>query len=95
MENEENGVSISEIFKVIFKRVWWVVGVTLAFLLLFVLVVQFWLNRQQQTYTVTYTIDFPGIEEGVYPDVPLSGTARSFPCRLSLRLSLQTRSCPE
>ncbi len=68
MENEENGVSISEIFKVIFKRVWWVVGVTLAFLLLFVLVVQFWLNRQQQTYTVTYTIDFPGIEEGVYPD---------------------------
>ncbi len=68
MDNEERGVSIAEIFKVIFKRVWWVIGVTAACLLIFVLIVQLWYNRQNQTYSVSYTIDFPGIDEGNYPD---------------------------
>lgn len=68
MDNEEKGVSVAEIFKVIFRRVWWVVGVTVACLLAFVLVIQFWYNRENQTYSVNYTIYFPGIETGTYPD---------------------------
>ncbi len=68
MNNEENGVSIAEIFKVIFHRVWWVVGVTVAALIAGILIVQFWYNRTVQTYTISYTIDFPGILDNVYPD---------------------------
>lgn len=68
MDNKEKGISVAEIFKVIFRRVWWVVGVTLAFLLAFVLVVQFWYNRENRVYTITYTIDFPGVEDNIYPD---------------------------
>ena len=68
MEEEERGISVSEIFKVIFKRVWWVIGITAAVMLMFVLVVQFWYNRNAQTYTVTYSLDFPGIEDNSYPD---------------------------
>lgn len=68
MENEENVISIGEIFKVIFRRVWWVVGVTAAFLLIFVIVVQFWYNKNQQTYSLSYEMFFPGMSEGYYPD---------------------------
>lgn len=68
MENKEKGISVAEIFKVVFNRVWWVVGVTLAFLFVFVIVVQFWYNRENRVYTVTYTIDFPGVENNIYPD---------------------------
>ena len=68
MNNKEKGISVAEIFKVIFRRVWWVVGVTLAFLLVFVLVIQFWYNRENRVYTATYAIDFPGVENNVYPD---------------------------
>lgn len=68
MENEEHVISIGEIFRVIFKRVWWVIGVTVAFLLIFVFVVQFWYNKNNQTYTVGYEIYFPGMDKGQYPD---------------------------
>lgn len=68
MENQEKGVSVSEIFKVIFRRVWWVIGITAAFMLIFVLIIQLWYNRENQTYSLTYTIDFPGLQNNVYPD---------------------------
>ncbi len=68
MEQEENVISIGEIFKVIFRRVWWVVGVTAAFLLIFVMVAQFWYNKNNQTYSVNYEMYFPGMNEGYYPD---------------------------
>lgn len=68
MEQEENVISIGEIFKVIFRRVWWVVGVTAAFLLIFVMIVQFWYNKNNQTYSVNYEMYFPGMNEGYYPD---------------------------
>ena len=68
MDYEERSISLSELVKIIFKRVWWVVGVTLAVMLVFIFAVQFWLNRQNQTYTVNYTLEFPGIEDSAYPD---------------------------
>ena len=63
MDYEERSISLSELVKIIFKRVWWVVGVTLAVMLIFIFAVQFWLNRQNQTYTVNYTLEFPCIED--------------------------------
>jgi hypothetical protein len=65
---EERGISIGEIFKVIFRRVWWVVGAIAACMIIFVLVVQFYYNPNNKTYSTTFTIDYPDISSGLYPD---------------------------
>jgi hypothetical protein len=65
---EENGVSIGEIFKVIFKRVWWVVGITAAFIIIFVLAVQFVYNPSKRTYNISYNFTYPNSTSGQYPD---------------------------
>ncbi|MGN0813908.1 MAG: hypothetical protein ACI4MH_01595 [Candidatus Coproplasma sp.] len=67
-EMEEKSISIGEIIKVIFKKVWWVVGVTAAFMLVFVLVVQLWYNHNSQEYKLSYNMYFPGMSSGTYPD---------------------------
>ena len=68
MDNEEKGISIVEVFRLLYKRIWWVVASVIIFAALVSVIVQFWYNRQTQTYTVNYTIDFPGMSSGVYPD---------------------------
>lgn len=68
MDNEEKGISIVEVFRLLYKRIWWVVASVIIFAALVSVLVQFWYNRQTQTYTVNYTIDFPGMSSGVYPD---------------------------
>lgn len=65
---ENKGVSLAEIFKVIFKRIWWVIGVTAAIMLVFVLAVQLWYNNGTRTYSVSFSFDFPGMENSLYPD---------------------------
>lgn len=50
MDYEERSISLSELVKIIFKRVWWVVGVTLAVMLIFIFAVQF----AQQTKSDLY-----------------------------------------
>jgi hypothetical protein len=65
---EEKGISIGEIFKIIFKRVWWVVGVTVAFLIVFVLLVQFVYNPSKRTYSVSYNFTYPNMASSQYPD---------------------------
>lgn len=65
---EDNGITLGEIFRLIFRRIWWVVGVTLAFLVIAALLVQFWYNPKDRQYSCTYTVTFPGSEQGVYPD---------------------------
>ncbi len=66
MEEEERGISIGEIFKIIFRRVWWVIGVTAAVLLVFVCVVQFWYNPSRQTYSAQFELRLPS--GSAYPD---------------------------
>lgn len=66
MEEEEKGITIGEIFKVIFGRVWWVIGVTAAILIAFVCVMEFWYNRNQREYIVRYEVRLPSGE--TYPD---------------------------
>lgn len=63
MEEEEKGISIGEIFKIIFKRVWWVVAVTAAVMIAFLCVVQFWYNAEKQVYTVSFDIRLPSFKE--------------------------------
>lgn len=63
---EEKGISIKEIFKIIFKRVWWVVGVTAAITIAFVCLIQFWYNPNNQTYSASFELRLPS--GGSYPD---------------------------
>ena len=65
---EEYGITLGEICRIIFRRVWWVIGVTAAFLLITVLLVQFWYNPNNRQYTVSYNIRFPDSSSGLYPD---------------------------
>lgn len=65
---EERGLTIGEILKIILKRVWWVVGATALCILLFVLVTQLWYNKNSQYYTVSYDVVFPNNARGKYPD---------------------------
>lgn len=68
MENEEKTVSLGEIFKVIFGKAWLLVGITVIFTLVFSLLVEFVYNREFQYYSVSYTLYYPGISSGNYPD---------------------------
>lgn len=65
---EEYGITLGEICRIIFRRVWWVIGVTAAFLLITVLLVQFWYNPNNRQYTLSYNIRFPDSSSGLYPD---------------------------
>jgi hypothetical protein len=66
--DEERGISLKEIFSVIFKRVWWLVGCVAAFAIIVVLFVQFYYNPSKRTYTIDYTIEYPDSASGQYPD---------------------------
>ena len=65
---EERGLTIGEIFKIIFRRIWWVVGATALCLIITVLVTQLWYNKSRQYYSVSYEVVFPEIASGKYPD---------------------------
>lgn len=65
---EENGLSFGEILKVIFRKVWWVVGAVAAGILVLVLVSQLWYNKNNQFYSVEYEVVFPDVSDGKYPD---------------------------
>ena len=60
---EEKGISIGEVLKIIFKRVWWVLGATAAVTIAFVCIIQFWLNPENQTYSASYEISLPSGNE--------------------------------
>ncbi len=65
---EEQGLTIGEIFKIIFKRVWWVIGVTAAALIVAVLLIQLIYNKGKVEYSVSYELVYPGSESNLYPD---------------------------
>lgn len=65
---EDNGLSFMEILKVIFKRIWWVLGATAACLLIVVLITQLWYNKREQYFSVNYEIVYPDSANGKYPD---------------------------
>ncbi|MDE7075971.1 MAG: hypothetical protein K2O62_01470, partial [Clostridia bacterium] len=65
---EENGLSFKDILKVIFKRIWWVLGATAACLLIVVLIAQLWYNKREQYFSVSYEIVYPDSASGKYPD---------------------------
>lgn len=72
MENEENIITASDIFRTIRKRIWIVAAVSIVCCILFFCFAQFWYNSNNQNYKATCFISFPGVYSGstqsVYPD---------------------------
>lgn len=68
MENDDKTLSLGEIFKIIFKRKWWVLCITLIFTVAFSTLIEFVYNRQAEYYSISYGINYPDISSGNYPD---------------------------
>ncbi len=64
----EEGITVGELFRVIFRRVWILLGGTLACAALIVLVVALFVNGANKEYSMSYTLEFPGYENLRYPD---------------------------
>ena len=65
---EETGLSFGEILKVIFKRIWWVLGAMAIGVLVLVLCVELWYNKSREYYSISYEIVYPDSNGGKYPD---------------------------
>jgi hypothetical protein len=65
---EERGVSLKDIFKVIFNRKWWVIGVTLVVMVATMLLTSFWYNRSNREYSYTFQLVMHDDDLTTYPD---------------------------
>lgn len=67
-EETESGLTLGEILKVIFRRVWWVLGAAAVCLVVLTLVMQLWYNKKEQYYSVSYELVYPDSSSGKYPN---------------------------
>ena len=65
---QEEGLSLGEIFKVIFKKIWLVLAITAGTIIVGVLVITFLFNPSITTYQMTFAVDYPGVGSSRYPD---------------------------
>ncbi|MDE6557739.1 MAG: hypothetical protein K2K39_01390 [Clostridia bacterium] len=65
---EDNGLTFTDVLKVILKRIWWVVGSMAIALIAVVLIIQLWYNPTVNNYSVSFEISYPDSESGKYPD---------------------------
>ena len=68
MEQKEEGISLGEIFRVIFKKKWLLLGVTVVIMLIGVIIVQAFYNPSKEQYHVDFELEFPNREDGLFPD---------------------------
>ncbi|MDE6945607.1 MAG: hypothetical protein K2P14_00280 [Anaeroplasmataceae bacterium] len=68
MEEREDGISLGEIFHVIFKKKWLLLGITIAFMLIFVVIVEAFYNPGKEEYQANFEIRYPNQETNRYPD---------------------------
>lgn len=57
---------LNNIFNVIKKRIWWILGAAIVFAVVFVCIIQFVYNPKKETYSAEFDLRLPG--GGVYPD---------------------------
>lgn len=65
---EEQGLTLSDICRIVLKRIWWALGAAALGLLVCVLLVNFLFNTKNSVYTLNYELVFPECEQWVYPD---------------------------
>ncbi len=68
MEEKEEGISLGEIFHVIFIKKWLLLAITVVIMLFGVIFVQALYNPKKVEYTATFEIRYPNSETNRYPD---------------------------
>ena len=68
MEEEEKGISLGEIFRIVLKKIWLVLGVSALVAILAVLIVHFALNPAASVYKMDFRIIYPLSTTEKYPD---------------------------
>ena len=66
-EERESGCTLRDLGRMIGKRIWWILGISVLIAVLAALLTAFVFNRGKDTYSVSFMIEFPGGEE-TYPD---------------------------
>ncbi len=67
-ENENNGITIGEIFRIIGKKIWLAFGVAVLAAVLAALVLGLWINPRHTEYTMEFVIVYPTQDTASYPD---------------------------
>lgn len=65
---DEAILTARDFFKIIRKRIWWVLGALVLGVLVAVLITQLWYNKSVQNYTLGFEIVYPDVASGKYPD---------------------------
>lgn len=65
---EDDGISLTELFHIIFKRKWILLGITAFIFIVSIICSKFIINRNKEYYTVTFSLDYPESSNDKYPD---------------------------
>lgn len=90
-KNEESGISLREIFKVIGKKFWYVIGGALLTTLVAVVLFMFAINPFIQSNSMSFQISYPKASSGKYPD----GSIFDYQDMISKRVLEAVKSNPE
>ena len=67
-ENTQEGLTFSEIWRMVLHRIWYVLGAAALVTLIAVLVVCFAVNPDARSYSMEFSLVFPTGSEDSYPD---------------------------
>lgn len=67
-EEKTEGVTMGDVFRIIKRRIWYILGATVLFTVVMVLVLKFLINPMLATYSMDFRLAFPAGSEDVYPD---------------------------
>ena len=67
-EEKTEGVTVGDVFRIIKRRIWYVLGATVLFTVVMVLILEFLINPMLSTYSMDFRLAFPAGSEDVYPD---------------------------
>ena len=65
---EERGITFGDIAKMIKKRVWWVVAVTLIVTIVATCLTAFVFNKGKDDYSLSFRLEYPNSENMMYPN---------------------------
>lgn len=68
MEEKEEGLSLGEIFHVMLIKKWLLLAITVVVMIIGVVFVHVFYNPGQEIYKMAFELEFPGVEEGRYPN---------------------------
>lgn len=67
-EEKTEGVTMGDVFRIIKRRIWYILGATVLFTVVMVLILEFFINPMLSTYSMDFRLAFPAGSEDVYPD---------------------------